>query len=40
MSISCTAVINHLMYIVTVFHLKTGIEGPSNIIISLNWKII
>ena len=30
MSISCTAVINHLMYIVTVFHLKTGIRGLIN----------
>jgi len=31
MSTSCTAVRNHLLY-VPVSHLKTGIQGPTNII--------
>jgi len=38
MSISCIAVSNHLVDIVPVSHLKTGVQGPSNIIISLNRK--
>jgi len=38
MSISCIAVSNYLIYIVPVSHLKTGIQGPSNIIIGLNRK--
>jgi len=39
MSIACTAVGSRLIYIVPVCYVKTGIEGPSNIIISLHWKI-
>jgi len=39
MSIRCIAVSNHLVYIVPVSHLMTGVQGPSNIIISLNRKI-
>ena len=35
---SCTAVCSNLTYIVPVSHLKTGIQGPINIIISLNRK--
>jgi len=38
MSISCIAVRNHLIYIVPVSHLKTGIQGPINTIITLHWK--
>jgi len=37
MWISCTAVSNHLIHIVPVSHLKTSIQGDSNII-TLNWK--
>jgi len=37
---SCTAVCSHLTYIVPVSHLKTGIQGPINIIISLHQKKI
>jgi len=35
---SCIGASNHLigLYIVPVSHLKTSIQGPSNIIISLN----
>jgi len=38
MLISCTADCNHLTYIVPVSQLKTGIQGPINIIISLQGK--
>jgi len=38
MSISCVAISNHLIYIVPVSYVKTGIQGPSNIIISLYWE--
>ena len=38
MSISWIAVCNQLIYTVLVSHLKTGIQGPINIIISLNRK--
>jgi len=38
MSVSCIAVSNHLIYIIPVAQLKIGIQGPSNIIISLNRK--
>jgi len=37
-SIACTAVGSRLIYIVPVCYVKTGIEGPSNIIISLHRK--
>jgi len=40
LSVSCIAVSNHLMYIVPLSHLNTGIQGPSNVIISLNQKKI
>jgi len=35
-SIACTAVGSRLMYIVPVCYVKTGIEGPSNIIVTLH----
>ena len=38
MLISFIGVSNHLIYIIPVSHLKTGIQKPSNIIISLNRK--
>jgi len=38
MSISWIAVCNQLIYTVLVSRLKTGIQGPINIIISLNRK--
>ena len=38
MSISWTAARNQLIYIVPISHLKTGIQGPINIIISLKRK--
>jgi len=34
----CIAVPKHLMYILLFSHLKTGIQGPINIIISLHPK--
>jgi len=37
-SIACNAVGSHLIYIVPVCYVKTGIEGPSSIIISLHPK--
>jgi len=37
-SIACIAVGSRLIYIVPVCHLMTGIEIPSNIIISLHRK--
>jgi len=41
MSISCIAQRNHLigLHIVPVFQLKTGSQGPINIIIRLHLKI-
>jgi len=38
MSTSCIALFSHLIHIVPVSHLKTGIQGPINIIISLYRK--
>jgi len=38
MSISCIAVCSYLIYVVLVSHLKTAIQGPINIIISLHQK--
>jgi len=38
MSISCIAVFSHLMYVVLLSQLKTGIKGPINVIFSLHWK--
>jgi len=40
MSINCIAFCNHLIYIVPVCHLKTGIQEPINVIICLHRKII
>jgi len=39
-AIACIAVGSRLVYIVPVCHLRTGIEGRSNIIISLHRKNI
>jgi len=39
-SIACTAAGSRLIYIVPVCYVKTSIEGPSNIIISLHRKKI
>jgi len=35
---SCSGGSSRLVYVVPVSHLNTGIQGPSNIIISLNRK--
>ena len=40
MSVSGIAVSNHVIYIVPASHLKTCIQGPKSIIISLNGKNI
>jgi len=37
-SIACIVVGSHLLYIVPVCYVKTGIERPSNIVISLHRK--